>query len=223
MIFWLSILVGGVFAYFAIKIGFYEMWIMLFNIVISIYLAVFLRPIIANIAPIGDTSYSSVLAMLAIAVVSFLILHGISYISLTGQFSIPFPKIFDTLGAGFLGFSAGFLIWSFASFLIAITPISQISFVKENGFGRQFQQTNIPYLCWWCNLVNNAVSSADDTHATEQMINDLLKKAEEKAQRKPPPQQNEPKEQMNPTRSGDDNSQKTRRSKSMKFHFGTSS
>jgi len=185
MMFWLGILVGGVFAWFGVKKGFYELWIMLFNIVISIYLAVFLRPAVAGIVPFGDTSFGGVLTMLAIAVACFLILHGVSFVFLTGQFTIPFPKIFDTLGAGLVGFLTGFLVWSFASFLIAITPVSQIEFIKEIGFGSQFRQINIPYLCWWCNLVNSAVSSPDSTCTTEQAIEGLLKDADEKTSPKP--------------------------------------
>jgi hypothetical protein len=44
MVFWAGILVGGLFIWFAVKIGFYEMWATLFNIVISIYIAIFLSP-----------------------------------------------------------------------------------------------------------------------------------------------------------------------------------
>jgi len=195
----LSILVGAVFVFFAIKKGFYETWIMLFNIVISIYLAVFLRPTIADIVPVGNTPYCGALIMLAIAIASFLVLHCISYIFLTGQFTIPFPKIFDTLGTALLGFLAGFLVWSFVSFLVAVTPISQVSFIKEIGFGNQFRQTNIPYLCWWCNLVNNVVFSPDNERTTEQMIKGLLNEVEEKTPHRPA----EPKEHTDTERPND--------------------
>jgi hypothetical protein len=186
MAFWLGILVGGLFAWFAIKLGFYETWAMLFNIIISIYLAVFLRPVIAEVVPAaGDTSYSSALIMSATAITSFLILHGISYTFLTGQFSVSFPKIFNTLGTGFLGFLAGFLVWSFASLLISTTPISQDTFVKGIGFDTQFEQTNMPYISWWCNLVNTVVSSQDSEHTAKEAISELLKKEETAVQDKP--------------------------------------
>jgi len=185
MVFWVGILVGGVFVWFAIKMGFYETWAFAFNIVISIYLAVFLGPIIASTVPVvRDTAYNNALTMTVTAVGVFLILHGISYTFLTGQFSVSFPKVFDTLGTGFLGFLTGFLIWSFVSLLICITPISQNSFVKEIGFGTQFEQSNIPVICWWCNLVNSVVSSQDSEQTTEEAISDLLKGAEKKAQDK---------------------------------------
>ena len=145
MVFWIGILVGGLFAWLTIKmLGFYETWAMLFNIVISIYLAVFLRPTIADILPAaGNTPYSSALTIIAIAIASFAILHGISYVFFTSQFSVSFPRVLDILGTGFLGFLAGLLVWSFVSLLICIMPISQSSVVKTIGFGSQIDQANI--------------------------------------------------------------------------------
>lgn len=181
MAFWFGILVAGLFAWFAVGIGFYEMWVMLFNIVISIYLAVFLRPIIVNIPAVGDTPYSNALTMIAIAIASFSILHGISYTFITGQFKVSFPRIFNTLGTGFLGFLAGFLVWNFVSFLVFTTPISQDTLVEEIGFDSQFKQTNVSYVSWWCNLVNTVVSSKDNQIAAEQAMSGLLKNVEKKA------------------------------------------
>ena len=185
MAFWFGILVAGLFVWFAVGIGFYEMWVMLFNIVISIYLAVFLRPIIVNIPAVGDTPYSNALTMIAIALASFSILHGISYTFITGQFKVSFPRIFNTLGAGFLGFLAGFLVWNFVSFLIFITPISQDTFVRGIGFNKQFQQSNISVICRWCDLVNRVVSSQDSECTTEQAVSGLLKSAEPELQVEP--------------------------------------
>jgi hypothetical protein len=147
---------------------------------------VYLRPVIVNIPAVGDTPYSNALTMIAVALASFLILHGISYTFLTGQFNVSFPKVFDTLGAGLLGFSAGFLVWSFLTLLIYITPASQNTFVKEIGFTDQFQQTSVLYISRFCNLVNAVVSSQDNKYPAEQTINKLLKGSESKAQKKTP-------------------------------------
>jgi len=199
MLFWAGILVGAGFVWFALKMGFYETWAMLFNIVISIYLAIFLRPIVADIVPAaGGTLYSNALIMTAIAIASFLILHSVSYIFLTSQFSVSFPKIFNTLGAGLLGFLAGFLVWSFVSLLIFITPISQNTFVKEIGFGSQFEQTNMPYISRGCNLVNTVVSRQDHEVTSEQAISGLLKSAESKAPVETAEQQAGPNEPAEP-------------------------
>ncbi|MDD5327803.1 MAG: hypothetical protein PHY02_08330 [Phycisphaerae bacterium] len=186
MVFWIGILVSGAFAWLAIKLRFYQTWVLVFNIIISIYLGIYLRPAIANIPAVGDTPYSNILAMAAIVLVSFLVLHCISYVFLTGQFNVPFPKVFDTLGSGFLGFLAGFLVWSFLTLLIYITPASQNSLVKSIGFTDQFRQTGVSYIAGFCNLVN-AIVSYDKGDSTEQTINELLKEgAKPKAQPKTP-------------------------------------
>lgn len=190
--FWVGILVGGTFAWFAIKLRFYQTWTLVFNIIISIYLGLYLRPVIVNIPAVGDTPYSNALAMAAVALASFLILHGISYTFFTGQFNVSFPKVFDAVGTGLLGFLAGFLVWSFLSLLFYITPVSQNTFVKEIGFTDQFQQTSVLYLSRFCNLVNAVVSSQDNECSAEQTISKLLKgpapkKTREKTSEKPKP------------------------------------
>jgi hypothetical protein len=185
MVFWMGILAGGIFAWYAVKTGLYVTWAMLFNIVISVYLAVFLGPVIIDIVPAaGDTTYGNIFATIGTAIAAFLILHSISHVFVTGVFSVSFPKVFDSLGAGFLGFLAGFLVWSFAGLLIYMSPISQNTFVKEIGFGRQFRETNVSYMSWWCNLVHKAVASQDSEITTEKAISGLLKSAEKKTQKK---------------------------------------
>jgi hypothetical protein len=186
MMFWIGILIGGTFAWFAIKLRFYQTWALVFNIIISIYLGLYLRPVIVNIPAVGDTPYGNALAMATVVLASFLILHGISYTFLTSQFNVTFPKVFDTLGAGLLGFLAGFLIWSFLDLLIYITPVSQYTFVKEMGFTSELQQTSVMYVSKFCNLVNAAVSSKDNKCSAEQTIDKLLKNAESKARAKTP-------------------------------------
>jgi signal transduction histidine kinase len=185
MVFWVSILVGGLFAWLAIRMGFYEIWVMLFNIVISVYVAVFLTPVIVDVIPAaGDTSYGSAMTLTVTAIGTFLILYAISYIFLTGQFSVSFPKTFDILLAGLLGFLAGFLLSSFAALIITVTPISQNTFVSEVGLNRQSQQANISYICWWCDLVDLIVSSPDRQMTSEQTIDRLLKSGQSKTREK---------------------------------------
>ena len=97
MIFWMGILVGGVFAWYAVKMGLYVMWAVLFNIVISVYLAVFLGPVIVDIVPAaGDATYGNILTIIGTAIAAFLILHCISHVFVTGVFSVSFPRIFNS-------------------------------------------------------------------------------------------------------------------------------
>ncbi len=181
MIFWTAILVGALFVWFAIKLGFYDTLVMLFNIVISIYVAIFLTPVIIDFVPAaGDISCGNALTLITLAAGTFFILFGISYTFITGPYNISFPKIFNILFAGLLGFLAGFLLLSFAAFLICVTPISQNKFANEIGLNIQSQQANISYICWWCDLVHSIVSFKDSRQSTEQAINLCLQSAEKK-------------------------------------------
>lgn len=175
MVFWLGILTGGLFIWFAMKIGFYEMLAMFLNIVISIYVAIFLSPVILDIIPeAGDIPCSNAFALAVLGVGTFFVLYGITYVFLTGQFKVSFPKSFDILLAGVLGFLAGFLVLSFAAFVITITPISQNRFVKQVGLNRNSQQANISYICFWCDLVNSIVSAPDSKITSKQAVEHLL-------------------------------------------------
>jgi len=129
--------------------------------------------------------------------VAFLILHAISYVFFTGQFNVSCPKIFDILGASFLGCLAGYLVWSFVILLICITPISQQPIVKKMGLHTQLEQANVPYICWWSNFVNKVVSSEEDRVTCKDAVNQLIEDAKEKATPKPvkePADPNEPAE-----------------------------
>jgi hypothetical protein len=185
MIFWAGILTGGLFIWFAIKIGFYETLALLFNIVISIYTAIFLTPIITDIVPeAGEFPCCEALSLIVISGGTFLILFGITYIFLTGQYKVTFPKVFDILFAGLLGFFTGFLVLSFAAFIITVTPISQNKFVSTIGFNRQSEKTNLSNICWWCDRVNLVVSSPNEKTKCQQNINLLLDSAKPKERNK---------------------------------------
>jgi len=186
MVFWIGILAGALFAWFTFKLGFYDTLVILFNIVISIYVAVFLTPVIVDIVPAAaDIPGGNALTLFALAVGIFFILFGISYTFITGQFNISLPKIFDILFAPLLGFLTGFLLLSFAAFLICTTPVSQNKYADEIGLNRYSQQANISYLCWWCDLVHGMVSSEDGPKSTKQAIDWYFYSAEEKIHEEP--------------------------------------
>lgn len=201
MIFWIGILVGGSFAWFAVKRGFYETWAFAFNIIISIYLGVFLGPVIADIVPVTSVpGYNNALCMAATAIGAFLILHGISYTFITGQFSIPFPRALELLGSGSLGFLAGFLVSSFFCLLIWITPISQQPIVKDMGFDSGFERCSLPVIRWCCNLVQTAVSRQDSRYTAQEAITELLKKAQERTGNQAEPNEPPQPKQMQQTK-----------------------
>ena len=185
MVFWISILVGGIFAWVWVRMGFFEAWTMLFNIVVAIYVSVFLSPVIVEIVPAAaETIWCYGLILVSVGAGVFAILAGISYTFLTGRFKVTFPRIFDNVGAGVLGFLAGLLVWSFAATAVSLTPIAENAWAQQLGFGKKVLQTHGAYLSWWCDLVHSiAASSASDTTA-EQTIAGIWKAAEQKIKSK---------------------------------------
>jgi hypothetical protein len=156
MVFWIAILAGVLFAWLAVRLGFYATWVLLFNILVSMYVAIFLAPIVADFAPVpgGAASYGMALSMVVLAGGCFAIFQGLSYVFLTGQFNIPFPRTFDILVSGGLGFVAGFLILSFVALILTTTPLAQHEIVSSIGFNEQSQQPNLSCLTRSCDLIH---------------------------------------------------------------------
>ena len=183
-----GILVGGLCIWFAIRFGFYETWAMLFNIVISIYVALFLaRPIVNLLSEeTSNIPCCEALTLIIVAVGSFLVLHGITYILFTSQFKVTFPKIFDILFTGFLGFFGGFLVLSFAAIIIALTPFGEYAEIEYDSVDK-----NMSSAYWLFDGIHSIVSSPDNEITTKMVIEQLLNKSEPNTQDKNP-QQAEP-------------------------------
>lgn len=178
MVFWIGIFVAVIFAYSAIKLGFYHAWTMLFNLIIAVYVALRISPMIEEFLPaaMNGGQYSKTMALLATGLVTFLILHGIAYVLLIGQFEVTFPRIVNTLGSGILGFLTGFLVWSFATLLVCTTPFAQQQYVKELGFEtKTFQEAKMQsYLVGWCSFLDKFVASDEGPVSAEKTIKELL-------------------------------------------------
>jgi uncharacterized membrane protein required for colicin V production len=180
-----GILVGGLCVWFAIKIGFYETWAMLFNIVIAIYIALFLAQPIVNFLPeeTGNIPCCEALTLLIVAVGSFLILYGITYILFTSQFCVNFPKIFDILFAGLLGFFGGFLILSFAALIICLTP-----FGKYAAINKESVKNNMKSTYWLFDGIHSIVSLPQNELESSDVIEQLLNKSLSNSQNTDPQQ-----------------------------------
>ncbi len=211
MVFWAGIIVSGLFVLWAIRKGFYETWVMLFNSIISIYLALYLRSTVSDYVPaVADSAYSNALVVLLIFVAAYAILTGLSYIFFTSQFDVPFPVILDYIGSGIIGFFNGLLLWSFLCLLISLTPLGQNEILTSYGFGNNFQASNITYINKFITPVNSLVSSRSSLLSTNQVFKDLIKPPEIKRPVKPsrptftnePNESNEPKEPNKPMNTG---------------------
>jgi hypothetical protein len=171
------------FVWLGLRLGFYETWCLLFNVVISIYLAVFLAPTVAELAPITGavSAYGTALSMVVLGGGCFAILYGLSYVFLTSQYTIPFPKIIDILVAGGLGFLCGFLVLSFLALIVTITPLAQHGLVRSIGFNPEAEQANTACLAWCCDLVHSFASPGATEGAAQAAIDHLLDAATETA------------------------------------------
>ena len=131
MISWFAVLVGVIFAVIGIKKGFYPMWAMLFNILISIYLAVMLSPIIVQIRPdMAQLRYYLAACVAVIALMAFVILQVIMTSFLAEISESLCPRFFDNVGAGILGFLSGYVVFSFVFLAVCIMPFSRLPFMK---------------------------------------------------------------------------------------------
>jgi hypothetical protein len=190
MLFWIGILVGGLFAWLGFKIGFYQTWALLFNVVIAVYLAIFVGPIIADVIPgVSEAPFSTVLAVTATGIGAFLVLQCLSYTFLTGQFNVSIPALVDTLGSVLLGFLGGFLVWSFVALLLCMTPISENRFMKGIGFCGESEQTIKGNVYWWCSLVHKVAAADEHSPTPRDTVAELLEKTTGRPMDRPEPNQ----------------------------------
>jgi len=183
MVFWIAILIGGLFAWQAVRLGFYETWGLLFGSIVSIYVAVFLAPSVVEFAAASGkaSAYSTALGMIVLAGGCFAILYGLSYVFLTGQFKISFPETFDILLAGGLGFLTGFLLLSFVALVFMTTPLAEHELVDTIGLNVESEGANMACVAWCCDLVHSLVGPDGEEKASEAAIMRLLEQAEEAA------------------------------------------
>jgi hypothetical protein len=179
MVFWIAILAGILFAWLAVKKGFYESLIQLFNVVVSIYVAIFVAPMITGLTPAieGGAEFKTGLCMLLVGGGCFALLFGISFVLLTGQFHIAFPRVLDIVVAGALGFVTGFLILSFIALILTVTPLSNHRLLRYAGLNRQAQQPNITWLAWCCDRVHAVAGINPAAQPIEGTIVQLLERA----------------------------------------------
>ena len=133
MLFWVAVIGGVAVSYAALKKGFFPIWAVFFNTLISVYLGVMLLPIIAAVIPNSGTPayfYSCSLCMLAVAVIAFVFLQVIASNYFSGGFTVSFPVIFNNIVAATLGFITGYVATSFILLVVSIMPFSAHDFVR---------------------------------------------------------------------------------------------
>ena len=163
MVLWIAVLAGAIFAWGAVQVGFYASWIMFFNLALAAYVGLFLAPVIVTSIPAATAAtygYGYGLVLLSVAIATLLISYGICYAVLSGELRYELPKMFDNVGAGLLGFLAGFLVLSFVGFAVSLTPVAQMDAVKTLGLEAKSQEANTSYVYWCCDRFHKILASS---------------------------------------------------------------
>ena len=170
MIILVGIIAGLIFAWMAIRMGLYVAWSVMFNLVVSIYLAISLGPVIADKLPL-EGSFGAAVILVGLAAAVFTAFQGACYLFITSQYEMSFPKLFDSVTSGIIGFLAGVLIISFLNLPLGI--IRQ-GLSAENNYKESSQLGNSAYLDFWYNAIHSLVGTKDNTQ-TENLVAEIIK------------------------------------------------
>ena len=156
MFFWITVISGVLVALLGLKLGWFESAALFFNLLIGIYVGVFATPLVAELIPAAlEIPYGITCLALLVGLVVFGCLQTITYLFITGQFSVSFPKILDLSGGGLCGFLAGFLLMSYAATLFHVQ--------SENPSADT--SINMNYLDWWTSQVSQVAGKNNSTLA----------------------------------------------------------
>ena len=169
-----AILIGAAFIYVGFKKRFFVMWAMLFNLFVSIYLAVMFVHAIAKSSPdIGSNGYFLALCLLALTALIYAILHIVVKFYVIGSNDIEFPMLFDKIGAGLLGFIFGYLVCCVVLFSIGIMPVAKHEAITNVLGNNTLAAITAPPVKKVCNFMG-AVTLQCDPEKGDAVINWLM-------------------------------------------------
>ena len=199
MIVSIGIIFGILFAAATLKKGLYIGWVRLVNVVLAIYLAVFIT---ANISLCTDylikTQYGYPLCMTIIAVSSLFVLHSFTTTFFTGIFRITFPKVLNIAGSAVLGFVCGLLVWSYIGLVLLLTPLPHGSIGQTFNIPAQLVRSSVPPLRYTCGVVNFLSFQPERANAAK-VLDSLLYVEKEKPPKESTPAEEEPPAESNET------------------------
>lgn len=185
MIFWIGIAVGAFLAWCATQSHFVKSWVLLFNLVIAVYIAVFTAPLVTHdLVEAQQTAYGHALALLAIVGGALFALCNICFMLMPDDKDVDLPEALNTILCGAVGFLGGMLVWSFLVVLIYVSPLGETNFARQCGLTRDRRPTSVSFLCACCDVVH-LVASNGSVRSSGDVID---KMAGLKGQLVPPPE-----------------------------------
>ena len=175
MVFWIAVLIGLLLLYLATRIGFFETVVLAFNILTSVYVGIYSAPTLIDLVPsAANFSYGTATTVAAISLICFVFLYGLSFVLLTGQFKVTFPKVFDVLLSGSIGFGVGLLLVSYVVFVLSIMPFAKTIRLLD----KTNTKANMSLLCVCCDQVQRLVGTSDAQQQTQELIAQITQRAQ---------------------------------------------
>ena len=123
MLFWFAILIGALTAWLLGKKSLYSNWILLFNILVSIYVGVMLSPVLLEMLAGRNKGigFNCAIFILLIVVIVFVILYLITKYNLVpDDVEVDFYYLLELIGTRVTAFFSGFCVAALVIFLIAV-------------------------------------------------------------------------------------------------------
>ena len=125
-----AIIIALFFVVIGLRLGYFRAWVMLFNILVSVYLAVMLAPVVPGLIPcVRDSCYRYPAFIMAAAIIIFAVMHSIA-LRLMKSFEASCHRIFDLIASAVFGFISGYLLTAFIFFVICLIPLAKPGFVS---------------------------------------------------------------------------------------------
>ena len=189
MLFWVAVIAGAGFAYLGFKKGFFPMWAISFNILVSAYLSVMLLPVIAAIIPDNGGLayfYNCALSLLIIGMLVFVVLQTIASSYFSAGFQVTFPAIFDSIVAPILGFISGYLLCCTVLVIVSLMPFTNEPVANGILGPKNLSPAVTKSVTGACDFVGKASLQVWTENVAQGVLDDFLVKRE--ARLKPKPQ-----------------------------------
>ena len=172
----LSAMIGGaVAAWYARRAGLFACWTAFLNVVLSIYLGIFLAPTIIPTCATGvGVGFAPAVSVFGAGLTAFAATYGLCRTCLSGCLRLELTKICDAALAPALGFLTGFLTVSFFTFVACLTPWSQSAAFQTVGLDAKSQPFNISFIAWWCDTIHDFAGSSENWQTTRETMTKLL-------------------------------------------------
>ena len=151
MIFWICLIIGGLFAWLGLKKGLYCMVAAVFNLMVGIYVSVLAAPVILSMSPeYSDSGYYAAITIFVLTAFIFAALQTFAWFYFLRDAEDYFPKLIDQLAGIAGGFFLGYFLVGLVFLLITIMPFSRgsiPSFLPQREKMQSFASASVVRAC----------------------------------------------------------------------------